>query len=611
MERTTWGQINELFEAARRLPAEEREAWVRAATDDEHVRSEVLSLLHAHDEDPWFVDEPGGRRTPARVTPAGSWLGRLTPRPTPTATPARLDRAPEPKAGGHFATYRLIREMLREPSRIVFEGVGAGGPHPRVALHVLTADARDPGFTAILHAQGDILAHLDHPSLPRLVDGGVDTDGTAYMTFEYATGDPIDEWCRQHHPSLRDRVDLVIAVCDAVQHAHEHLTVHGNLRPANILVPAGGAVRLLDCGMSPILGIGMPEGGAGASLHQYTSPEQARREVLTAASDVYALGILLYALLTGYPPYELAGQTPARARQLICDAEPDVPSTIVGGRDRRMLAGTLDRIILKALSKNPRERYATAAALRADLRAWRDGRRASVAPATLVIIGLLAAAGALGQQVYVLRGERNQAREALAAAERLQQEAERARKASQPNLADLRIDVAARTSDLALTARRDGDAVKAEALWAQALADLRPLADAGSVDSRALGRVAEVQASLGSLCRSQRRFEESLVHYREALRARERQAAAPDAPSDAALALADARTSVARLLLDLTEVRRPGPNDAARLREAGTLLAQADAPVRAAAAASPAGQEALAELGRQSERQRRLTSLRR
>ncbi len=210
-----------------------------------------------------------------------------------------------------------------------------------------------------------------------------------------------------------------------------------------------------------------------------------------------------------------------------------------------------------------------------------------------------------------LWGERNQAREALAAAERLQQEAERARKAIQPNLADLRIDVAARTSDLALTARRDGDAAKAEALWAQALVDLRPLADAGSGDPRALGRVAEVRASLGSLCRSQRRFEESLVHYREALRARERQSAAPDAPPDAALALADARTSVARLLLDLTEVRRPGPNDAARLREAGTLLAQADAPVRAAAAASPAGQESLAELGRQSERQRRLTSLRR
>jgi hypothetical protein len=119
-----------------------------------------------------------------------------------------------------------------------------------------------------------------------------------------------------------------------------------------------------------------------------------------------------------------------------------------------------------------------------------------------------------------------------------------------------------------------------------------------------------VRSSLGSLCRSLRRFEESLVHYREALRARERAAAAAGAPPGAALLVADARVSVARLLLDLTEVRPPGPNDAGRLREAGVLVQQADAPVRAAAA-SPDGQEALAELERQSARYRRLAARRR
>jgi hypothetical protein len=123
--------------------------------------------------------------------------------------------------------------------------------------------------------------------------------------------------------------------------------------------------------------------------------------------------------------------------------------------------------------------------------------------------------------------------------------------------------------------------------------------------------VAEVRASLGSLCRSQRRFEEGLVHYREALRARERAAAAPMAPAGAAFLAADARTSVARLLLDLMEIRPPGPTDAARLREAAGLLQQADAPVRAAAAASPDGREALAELERQMARERRLAVRRR
>ena len=649
MERTSWGQINDLFEAARHLPVEEREAWVRAATDDEQVRSEVLSLLHAHEDDPWFVDEPGGRKTPARVTPAGSWPGRPTPRPagqtpgqlTPApgmtatygwtpATPSRLHRVPEPKAGGQFGGYRLIRELLREPSRVVFEAVAvAVAAHPRVALHVLTADGRDPGFTAILHAQGDILAHLDHPGFPRLVDGGVDADGTAYMAFEFATGDPIDEWCRQHQLSIRDRVNALLPVCDAVQHAHQHLTVHGDLRPANILVQAGGVVKLLDCGMPVILAVGEPPGGSAAALHPYASPEQARREVLTAASDVYALGVLLYTLLTGYPPYELGGQSPARARQLIGEAEPDVPSTIVGGRDRRVLSGTLDRIVLKALSKQPRERYATVAALAADLRAWLNGRPVSVAPRTAwsrlnrgtghrlggtgaaIMVVAIAVAGLFGWQAYLMRAERDEARGKLADSERQQREAEQARKANQPGVADLRLEVAARTAAAATEARRAGELPKAEALWTQALADVRPLVEANPPDRRAYDAVADVRSSLGSLCRSLRRFEEGLVHYREALRARERAASAAGAPPGAALAVAGARTSVARLLLDITEIRPPGPSDAPRLREAGVLLQQAEAPVRAATATSPAGQDALAELERQTARQRRLAARRR
>jgi serine/threonine-protein kinase len=649
MERTTWGHINDLFEAARRLPVEEREAWVRAATSDEQVRSEVLSLLHAHEDDPWFVDEPGGRSTPARVTPAGTWPGRPTPRPagqapgqltpvpaTPAtygwtpATPSRLHRMPEPKAGGQFGGYRLIRELLREPSRIVFEAVAAAvASHPRVALHVLTADGRDPGFTAILHAQGDILAHLDHPGFPRLVDGGVDAAGTAYMAFDYVTGDPVDDWCRQHQLSVRDRVRALLPVCDAVQYAHQHLTVHGDLRPAKVLVQTGGGVRLLDCGMSVILAVGEPPGGSASELHPYASPEQARREVLTAASDVYALGVLLYALVTGYPPYELGGQSPARARQIIGEVEPEVPSTIVGARDRRTLSGTLDRIALKALSKQPRERYATVAALAADLRAWLDGRPASVAPrtawsrlnggagrglgraTTVIVVGVIAGAGLLGWQAYQMRVERDDARVKLADSERLQLEAEQARKANQPGVMDLRLEIAARTVAAAAETRRAGQLPKAEALWTQVLTDLRPLMEATPPDPRGYAVVADVRSSLGSLCRSLRRFEESLVHYREALRARERAAAAAGAAPGSALLVADARTSVARLLLDLTEVRPPGPNDAARLREAGVLLQQADAPVRAAAAASADGQEALAELERQSTRQRRLAARRR
>ncbi|MFO7692199.1 MAG: serine/threonine-protein kinase [Vicinamibacterales bacterium] len=632
MERTTWGEINELFEAARRLPAEEREAWVRAATADEHVQAEVLSLLHAHEDDPWFVDQPGGTRTPGRVTPAGAWPGKATPAPRgwpaatpapgvrqpPTPTPSRLRRAPAPRAGEHFAAYRLIREIARDPARAVFEAVAAGSSsHPRVALHVLAADASDPVVSARLHAQGDLLARLDHPAIPRLLNGGVTADGAVYLAFEYATGDAIDEWCRAHRLAVRERVDRVAAVCDAVQHAHERLVAHGDLRPSNILVPGDGSLKLLDCGMAGLLGAEAGPGGPAAPVHSHMSPEQARGEALTTASDVYALGILLYALLTGYPPYEIGGQTPARARQMICDTEPDVPSTIVSGADRRVLAGALDRVILKALSKNPRERYATAAALAADLRAWRDGRSLAAAPTpawsragvgAAVIVALLAGAGVLGWQALQLRGERDEARASLAEA-RLERQAIEERLA-RTTVTDLRLTVAGAASDLAIAERRGGDLAKAEALWEQSLEDVRPALDAEPGDARVLEHAAAVRAFLGSLCRSERRFDDALGHYREALRARERGAALNDAPPSAPIALAGAEVDVARLLLDLVEVRPPSQADAARLREAGALIARAGPVVRGAAGASAAPADAIAELDRQSARLRRLTARR-
>jgi serine/threonine protein kinase len=204
-----------------------------------------------------------------------------------------------------------------------------------VALHVLTADARDPALAELLHVHSDILAHLDHPGIPRLLDGGVSGNGKAYLAFEYAAGDPVDTWCRERRLDLRDRVGLVLAVCDAVQHVHEHLIIHGDLRPANILVSAEAEVRLLDCGMSSLLGFGSSHGGAAAPVHPCMSPEQARGEVPIAASDVYGLAVLLYTLATGYAPYELSGLTPARALDTICEIEPDVrapsPAAATGG----------------------------------------------------------------------------------------------------------------------------------------------------------------------------------------------------------------------------------------------------------------------------------------
>jgi len=275
---------------------------------------------------------------------------------------------------------------------------------------------------------------------------------------------------------------------------------------------------------------------------------------------------------------------------------------------------------MRALRKEPRERYGSVAALAADLRAWLDRRPMTVSPARTgwrverafvagPAFALLTCAGLLGWQVFAMRAERDAARARLADAERALRAAQAVAEeaARRPPVVDLRLEIARTTSDLALVERGRGDLAKAETLWTQALSDLKPVLDAGPGDVRVLEAVAGVRASLGSVCRSQRRFEESLAHYREALRSRERAASAPGAPSGAALALGDARTSVARLLLDLVEVRQRGPNDAARLREAGALLAQAG-PAARAAAASPSQQETVAEVDRQSARLRRIAN---
>jgi tetratricopeptide (TPR) repeat protein len=170
-----------------------------------------------------------------------------------------------------------------------------------------------------------------------------------------------------------------------------------------------------------------------------------------------------------------------------------------------------------------------------------------------------------------------------------------------------RLETAETANGLALVARRRGDTSKAEARWTQALTALQAATAADPESRRAIEDLAQVRSSLGSLCRSLRRFEEGLVHYRDALRARERAGGMNGAPPTAPASLAVAQVNVARVLLDLVEVRQPGPYDAARLREAGALLARARPAVRTAAPAQP---DALADLDRQAERLRRLTSQR-
>ena len=879
MDRNNWDRINELFEAARRLPVEGREAWVRGATANERTRAEVLSLLHAHEDDPWFVDQPSGSgftpsgftptpsgpRPPpsaSRLTPPASWPPQASGPPPPASRPAPRGPSAELSAGSLFATYRVVREIGRDSMGVVYEAVGEGqGLHPRVTLRLLPIEWNTPALADRFFAECNLLARLNHPWIARLEDGGVTDDGTPYLVTENVAGEGIDAWCLNRDLDAHERVRLVLRVCAALEYVHQHLVLHRDLSPRNIVVTADGQPKLLNCGIAT-LPIGEPDTGEGPTgtghalpTPEYTSPEQIRGEPLTTASDIYSLGVLLYVLLTDHPPYEVSGLSPKQMLDTICHAEPEPASRVVPAPQRRVLAHDLDHILLKALRKDPRARYHSVTALAADLRAWVDGRPVPASPATrwyrarkfvrrhqvaaavgaAIVLAVAGGVAAMGWQAYEarLRLDRAESRlrevirfsrllqlelhdsirklpgstaarqlllgraaetmdalaknvgdnravglelaegyrslgqlqessagespdtraaalksyeqavtlgvQALAAAPRSMDAAilltgvygdlaaarletgdgdgaeradarhlalverlardyprdARARAAAasgysrlaffraaredwaaaktryasaiaefdrlavegaipdgarrdysraqqhlgaillqegaldeaerlylsakdldkddaarRPQDLALRREMAGSVNALALIARRRGDVAKAESLWTQALTAMQAAVDADPKDTRALVGVADVRTSLASVLRSQRRFEEAILHLRVALRARELVAGADASSPTASAPLALARVSLAQALLDLVEVRPPGPNDAWRLREAGALLARAWPVARGAATSSPAQRDTLAEVERQTARLRRLTAQR-
>jgi tetratricopeptide (TPR) repeat protein len=211
-----------------------------------------------------------------------------------------------------------------------------------------------------------ILAALDHPNIARLLDGGATEDGRPYLVMEYIEGTPITQYCDDHRLGESERLELFRTVCSAVQYAHQNLVVHRDLKPRNILVTADGAPKLLDFGIAKLL-----EPDADATMTsirmlspECASPEQVLGQAITTASDVYSLGVLLYLLLSGEPPYRFTTRTAAEVTRVVCEAEPRRPS------DVRPVHADLDNIALKAMRKDPARRYVSAEQLSEDVRRY-------------------------------------------------------------------------------------------------------------------------------------------------------------------------------------------------------------------------------------------------
>ncbi len=289
--------------------------------------------------------------------------------------------------------------------------------------------------------EGRLLARLDHPHIARLLDAGL-FDGQPYLILEYVEGEPIDAYCTRRTLDLQSRLRLFLDVLAAVNHAHTHLVVHRDIKPGNILVTPEGTVKLLDFGVAKLLededASELTRAGAHALTPEYAAPEQLLGQSITTATDVYALGLVLYTLLTGAHPYasrRLQGQELLR---VVLKDEMLRPSASAGSpASARALAGDLDNIIGKALKKEAPERYASAAALSDDLQRYLRHQPVSARPDTLryrltkfvqrnrggVVSGLAIALGLLGATSFALvqmseaRRQRDAARAELLRAE--------------------------------------------------------------------------------------------------------------------------------------------------------------------------------------------------
>jgi serine/threonine protein kinase len=367
--RDRFQQIDALFAAALERPREERPAFLRlACADDDELRREVERLLTADESAEDFLARP-------LTVPLELIEGEVGAEP-----PARL------------GPYRLLREIGGGGMGSVYLAERDDAVYDRqVAVKVLRSGIGNAAGLQRFLAERQVLARLEHPGIARLYDGGTTPDGRPFLVMELVTGEPLDEYCDGKRLSIAARLRLFQRVCAAVQHAHDNRLVHRDLKPANILVTASGEPKLLDFGiakqLAPEPAAGLTVTGARLMTPRWASPEQVRGEPVTAGSDVYSLGVLLYQLLAGRSPYRLTSEQPHEIEAAICEQEPEPPSQalfrrgagelaadeIAGARAtrppalRRALRGELDTIVLAALKKQPARRYRSAAELAADL----------------------------------------------------------------------------------------------------------------------------------------------------------------------------------------------------------------------------------------------------
>jgi eukaryotic-like serine/threonine-protein kinase len=358
-----WARVSAILDElldAREIPV----AAVDERCDgDEAVRDHVMRLLRAHRRAEGFLSQA------VMAAPA-----------LEEALDALETTAPE-----SVGPWRIVREIGRGGMGVVYLAERSGDDFNQLgALKLVRLGAGTRQIVARFRRERRILASLHHSNIARLLDGGRAADGRPYMVMEYVEGQPLTAYCSEQRLGVDERLRLFVAICDAVQHAHAQLVVHRDLKPSNILVTPAGQPRLLDFGIAKVLAEDETDGaltrtGLPVMTPEYAAPEQLRGEPVSTATDVYALGLILYELLTGrrvFANRTIAGPTSG--------AVPPRPSAVAEGRAlRRRLTGDLETMVLKAMHDDPGRRYPSVEALARDIDRHLAGLPVSARPDTL------------------------------------------------------------------------------------------------------------------------------------------------------------------------------------------------------------------------------------
>lgn len=349
-----------LYSAALAVPDDERDAWLAGACKDPETRAELESLLAADAPDATIFEN------------------------SPAAMPAMK------QLGGDLIGQRLGEFQVLQ--QIGSGGMGAvylaervdGDFDQQVAIKVVQSGfVSEQGLRRFMRER-QILGRLHHRHICKILGGGLCADGRPYLVMPFLEGaQPLDEYCTRLNMPLKARLQLFLGVCDAVQHAHQNLVVHSDLKPPNILVDTEGEVQLLDFGIARLLDVGQQ--GQTTQLEgqrpltpQFASPEQIEGQAPSTLSDIYSLGVVLYGLIAREMPYRFDKRRLDDISAHLATTDPLPPS-----KHRREIPSDLDNIVLKAMAREPERRYFSAAALAEDLRRWLAGQPVQARPATL------------------------------------------------------------------------------------------------------------------------------------------------------------------------------------------------------------------------------------